>query len=258
MDVAPPLSLIGVSHGVHRGVGRIERLLVDVSLDVGARELVAVVGSRSQGKTTLLHLAAGLDAPEGGVVRFAGRDLAVLSEREHARLLREDVRLVGQSGPRVDLRMAHYVAAPLLVNRRRKDRRQAFARAAAALERVGMASRARQRWGDLSRWDRALVEIAQGIVGEPGLLLVDDVTDGLGMRETAQVTKLLRSLAEDAGIGVLMTVSDGEAALSAHRVFALSRGRLKAISGQDHPRTDNVIDLPAAQGGSGFRRDVCL
>ncbi len=250
--MAELLSLIGVSRGAVRGGGRVEALVVDVSVDVGRGELVAVVGSRSQGKTTLLQLAAGLVAPEDGVVRFCGQDLAGLSEREHARLLREEIGLAGQSGPRVDLRMDHYVAAPLLVNRRRKGRRQAFARAMAALERVGMASRARQRWGDLSRWDRALVEIAQGIVGEPGLLLVDDVTDGLGMRETAQVTKLLRSLAEDEGVGVLMAVSDGEAALSAHRVFSLSRGRLKAVSGQgSHP--GNVIAFSQERRANGGR-----
>jgi predicted ABC-type transport system involved in lysophospholipase L1 biosynthesis ATPase subunit len=210
------------------------------------------VGSRSQGKTTLLQLAAGLVAPEDGVVRFGGHDLAGLSEREHARLLREEIGMAGQSGPQVDLQMVHYVAAPLLVNRRRKHRRQAFARASVALERVGMASRARQRWGDLSRWDQALVDIAQGIVGEPGLLLVDDVTDGLGMRETAQVTKLLRSLAEDTGMGVLMTVSDGEAALSAHRVFSLSRGRVREISDQG-PRPHNVVVLSRERRADGGR-----
>ncbi len=60
----------------------------------------------------------------------------------------------------------------------------------------------------------------------------------LGMRETAQVTTLLRVLAEETGMGVLMAVSDGEAALSAHRVFSISRGRLKAIAGKARaPRT---------------------
>ncbi len=250
--MAELLSLAGVSRGAARGAGRVEGLLTGVSLDVVAGELVAVVGSRSQGKTTLLQLAAGLVAPEDGVVCFGGQDLAGLSEGEHARLLREEIGLAGQSGPRVDLRMAHYVAAPLLVNRRRKHRRQAFARATGALERVGMGSRARQCWGDLSRWDRALVEIAQGIVGEPGLLLVDDVTDGLGMRETAQVTKLLRSLAEEEGMGVLMAVSDGEAALSAHRVFSLSRGRLKAISDQG-PRPGNVVAFSRERRANGGR-----
>jgi predicted ABC-type transport system involved in lysophospholipase L1 biosynthesis ATPase subunit len=242
------LSFAGVCRGAARGGGRAEGLLRDVSLDVGAGELVAVVGSRSQGKTTLLALAAGLVVADVGVVRFRGRDLAEVSDREHARLLREEIGLAGQSGPRLELRMAHYVAAPLLVKRRR-HRRRAFASAVAALGRVGVGSRARHRWGELSRWDRALVEIAQGIVGEPALLLVDDVTDGLGMRETAQVTRLLRSLAEDGGMGVLMAVSDAEAALSAHRVFSLSRGQLRPISDQ-RPRHD-VLAFPLQRRADG-------
>jgi ABC-type lipoprotein export system ATPase subunit len=250
--VAELLCLGEVCRSVVRDGRRVEGLLVDVSLDVHAGELVAVVGSRSQGKTTLLQLAAGLVGPEDGTVRFRGRDLASLSDREYARLLREEIGLAGQGGPRVDLRMGHYVAAPLLVNRRRADRRHAFLRAEAALERVGMASRAQRRWGELSHWDRALVEIAQGVVGEPGLLLVDDVTDGLGMRETARVTRLLRALAEDAGMGVLMAVSDGEAALGAHRVFSLSRGRLKAISEQSR-RPRNAIDFLRERHADGGR-----
>lgn len=250
MDTPVLLSFSGVGRRVARRSGRMEWLLVDVSLDVGAGELVAVVGSRSQGKTTLLHLAAGLVAPEDGVVCFRGRNLAGVSNREHARLLRDEIGLAGQTGPRVDLRMQHYVAAPLLVNRRRKHRRQAFSRATAALEQVGMADRAHQRWRDLSRWDQALVEIAQGIVGEPRLLVVDEVTDGLGMLETAHVTRLLRSLAQEAGMGVLMTVSDGEAALSAHRVFLLSHGRLKTISGQA-PRRDDGTSVPRGSCANG-------
>ena len=239
------LRMAGVSRAARRG-GRVEPLLVDVSLDVGAGELVAVVGMRSQGKTTLTQIAAGMRRPDAGVVLFNGLDLAGLSGGEHARLLREEIGLVGQSGPRVDLRMVHYVAAPLLVNRRRAQRRAAFVRAQAALERVGVASRSEQRWDDLSRWDRALVEIAQGIVGGPRLLLIDDVSDGLGMRETAHVTGLLRSLVREDGIGVLMAVSDGEAALSAHRVFLLAGGRLKAIAGKNGP-PENVIALPVAK-----------
>ncbi len=247
------LSLVGVCRAARRGA-RVESLLVDVSLEVGVGELVGVVGMRSQGKTTLLQIAGGLERPDVGVVCFGGRDLAGLSDREHARLLREEIGLAGQSGPRVDLRMVHYVAAPLLVDRRRMQRRTAFLQAQSALERVGMESRAAQRWDDLSRWDRALIEIAQGIVAGPSLLLVDDVCDGLGMRETVQVTGLLRSLAQDDGIGVLMTVSDGEAALSAHRVLALAQGRLRQIAGESESPA-NVVELPTVRSSDrGFRR----
>jgi ABC-type lipoprotein export system ATPase subunit len=244
------LSLVGVCRVARRG-GHVEPLLADVSLEVEAGELVGVVGMRSQGKTTLLQIAAGLQCADRGVVRFDGRDLAGLSSKEHARLLREEIRLAGQSGPRVDLRVVAYVAAPLLVNRRRSERRAAFKRAEGALERVGIESRAAQRWDDLSRWDRALVEIAQGVVAAPRLLLVDDVSDGLGMRETGQVTRLLRSFAQEDGMGVLMAVSDGEAALSAHRVLSLARGELKAIAGSSGPRR-NVIALPSVKrAGAG-------
>jgi ABC-type lipoprotein export system ATPase subunit len=244
------LSLVGVCRVARRG-GRVEPLLVDVSLEVEAGELVGIVGTRSQGKTTLLQIAAGLERPDGGLVCFRGRDLAGVRDRELARLLREEIGLAGQSGPRVDLRVVHYVAAPLLVDRRRGRRRAAFARAESALERVGMESRCEQRWDDLSRWDRALVEIAQGIVTAPRLLLVDDVSDGLGMWETVRVTGLLRSFAREDEVGILMAVSDGEAALAADRVFSLAEGRLEALAGRNKP-PENVVKLPFAKGaGAG-------
>jgi putative ABC transport system ATP-binding protein len=240
------LSLECVSCTVGRGDGRTESLFTDVSLRVLGGELVAVVGTRSAGKTTLLGLASGLERPDAGIVRFDGRDLAGLSEREHARLLREEIGLVGQSGPPGDLRVADYVAGPLLVSRRRLQRRSVALSVSAALDRVGMASRARQRWGQLSRWDRALVELAQGIVASPWLLLVDDVTDGLGMRETAHVGRLLRSLTQREGLAVLMAVSDGEAAACAHRVLRLSRGSLREVSAQPSRLGENVVALRGA------------
>lgn len=238
------LSLAGVSFSVRRG-GRVEPLLVDISLSVAPGELVAVLGMRSQGKTTLLQVAAGLERPEDGVVCFAGRDLSSLADSEHARLLREEIGLVELGGMRADLRVAHYVSAPLLLSRRRSRARAVSVQVAAALDRVGMGSRAEQRWRELSCWDRAQVEVARGIVAGPRLLLVDDVTDGLGMRETAHVTRLLRSLAQE-GMGILMTVSEGEAAGGAHRVLRLSRGRVRQIAAQRQER-ENVFELPVSR-----------
>jgi putative ABC transport system ATP-binding protein len=245
------LSLEGISRTVRRGDGRVEPLFTDVSLNVLGGELVAVVGTRSAGKTTLLELASGLERPDAGVVRFDGRDLAGLSEADHARLLREDVGLVGQTGPPGDLRVGEYVAGPLLVSRRRQLRRSVALSVLAALDRVGMASSARQRWGRLSRWDRALVELAQGIVAGSRLLLVDDITDGLGMRETAHIGRLLRSLTQREGLAVLMAVSDGEAAACAHRVLRLSRGSLREISAQPPQLRENVVALRSALGHGG-------
>jgi putative ABC transport system ATP-binding protein len=248
------LSLEDVSRTVRRGAGPVESLFTDVSLRVLGGELVAVVGTRSAGKTTLLGLAAGLERPDAGIVRFDGRDLARLSVREHARLLREEVGLVGQSGPPGDLRVGQWVAGPLLVSRRRARRRAVALCVGSALERVGLSGDVVQRrWSECSRWERALVELAQGIVATPRLLLVDDLTDGLGMRETAHVGRLLRSLTQREGLAVLMAVSDGEAAACAHRVLRLSRCSLREISAQPRvPEQTAAIRLP---GVAGDRRE---
>jgi ABC-type lipoprotein export system ATPase subunit len=187
------------------------------------------------------------------MVRFDGRDFAALSERERARLSREEVGLIGQGGPPGDLRVGEYVAGPLLINRRRRQRHAIALRVEGALGRVGLSGGvAQRRWSECSRWDRALVEAAQGIVAGSRLLLVDDITDGLGMRETAHIGRLLRSLTQREGLAVLMAVSDGEAAACAHRVLRLSRGSLREISAQ--PRAEAVTAGALANVAGGWQR----
>jgi putative ABC transport system ATP-binding protein len=226
-------------------------VLRDVSLEVAEGEMVAVVATRGQGKSTLLRIAAGMESPDAGHVLFESRDLASMSDRELSRLLRERIGLAGRSGPGMELPMADYVALPLLVNRRRADRRAARRLAVSALERVGIGGCAERCWDALSDWERALAEIAQGVVAKPRLLLIDDVMDGLGILETEQVGALLRSLAEESGMAVLMCASESEAALCCERVYMLAQGELRLLSDQ---RPGNVIDFPGAGSEQG---DAC-
>ncbi len=93
----------------------------------------------------------------------------------------------------------------------------------------------------MSDWERALIEVAQAIAGEPALLLVDDVTDTLGIRETGELTALLRSLSRELEMGVLMSVSDPQATLLSDRIMALSGGRLSMGPRSAPP---NVIEFP--------------
>ena len=118
------------------------------------------------------------------------------------------------------------------------------------MERVGAPGCAEQLWESMSDWERALVEVAQAIAGEPALLLVDDVTDALGIRETDELTALLRSLSSELGMGVLMTASDPQATLLSDRIMTLAGGRLTA--GPQSP-SGNVIEFPDL-GAS--RRDI--
>ncbi len=220
--MTPLLALEAVGKSYLRGEHRL-RVLKEVSLEVGAGQLIAVWGKRGVGKTTLLKIAARLEAPDQGVVRFEGVDLAGLRESEHTRLMLEKIGWVRRAGPKSDLRIVDYVALPRLAE---SGRRRAYVLAAEALERVGMAECAGQHWGSLSDGERSLIAIAHGIVRAPKLLLVDDPTANLDVLEREEVTQLLRSLAEEEGIAVLMTVPDMPAVMNAHHIASLSGGRL--------------------------------
>jgi predicted ABC-type transport system involved in lysophospholipase L1 biosynthesis ATPase subunit len=230
--MADLLSLRGVSRSFRRGQGRGRlRVLVDVSLEVGRGEIVAVVGSRAEGKTTLLEVAAGIDLPDEGQVWLGDVELTGLSEEGRAELLGPDIRWVRREGTGVRFDVLDYVGLPLAVGRGH-GWRQAETLALSALERVGAADCARLRWEELSNWERVLVALARGTVGRPGLLVIDDVMDGLGMRRTREAGELLCSLAGELGCGVLISASDLEAVSIADRVLCFEHGALKLMSGE--------------------------
>lgn len=246
--MAELLSLRGVGKGYRRG-GRWLRVLVDVSLDVAASEIVAVVGSRGEGKTTLLEVAAGLRLPDEGEIWLTGVDLACCSDEERSRRLGTEIAWVHHQGTGVKFEVVDYVGLPLAMGRRH-GRRAAEGLAMDALERVGIAECAHQRWEELSNWERVLVGFARGAVGKPKLMILDDIGDGLGMRRTREAGELLQGLVAELGCGVLMSASDLEATLIADRVWAFDRGRLTLMSDQHRTQAD-VIDFP---GGSRQHR----
>ncbi|HEY7951496.1 MAG TPA: ABC transporter ATP-binding protein [Solirubrobacteraceae bacterium] len=228
------LSLRGVTAGYRRGP-LTSRVLADVSLELCAREVVSVLAMRGQGKSTLLRVAAGMQRPDAGRVLLDGDDLWLLGDALRQQLLRGRIAWVESSPPGVDVSVLEHVVVPLLVGR--AARRGAHARARAALERVGAAGCAGQRWEELSDWDRALVAIAAGVVRQPQLLVVDDLTSTLGLKETDEVTRLLHSLARETGAAVLMGVSDANATQWSDRIATLAGGELleNADAGESDP-----------------------
>jgi predicted ABC-type transport system involved in lysophospholipase L1 biosynthesis ATPase subunit len=249
--MAELLSLQGVCLDFRRGHGRGRlRVLVGVSLEVRRGEVVAVVGSRAEGKTTLLEVAAGILPPDDGQVWLGDVELTGLSEEDRAELLGRDIRWVHREGTGVQFDVIDYVGLPLAVGRGCKEAEKL---ALEALEHVGAANCAGLRWQDLSNWEQVLVSLARGIVGEPRLLVIDDVMDGLGMRRTRQAGELLCSLVQELGCGVLMSASDLEATLIADRVLYFERGALKILS--DHnPHDAEVLDFPGGARLGGVSR----
>jgi putative ABC transport system ATP-binding protein len=210
-------------------------------MEIAPGELFAIYGKRAAGKTTLLEITAGLTAPDAGSVTFDGRDLAKVSRRELALLHREKIGWVERAGPQTaDVPMHVYVAMALY---RTCSRREARNRALTVLERVGARDYAGALWNDLPHTARVFVAIAQALVREPKLLIVDDPIYGLGAVERDEVTGLLREVAEQAGVAVLLAVPELPAMLHAHRVRVLANGKLIG-SPSDDADIGTVVQFP--------------
>jgi predicted ABC-type transport system involved in lysophospholipase L1 biosynthesis ATPase subunit len=238
----------GVCLGRSRGASWVP-LLSDVSFDVERGELVAIVGGRRAGKTTLLEIAAGVATSERGSVRLGKHELTRMPERKRVRLRGREVVWLGRVGMSQQLQVVRIVGWPLSLT---CGRREAQRRAGGMLERVGALDLASKRWAELSPWEQVLVGLARGFVASPEVVVVDDLLDGLGSDRTTQASRLARSLiAESASRpGLLMSASDRDSAVFADRVWSLGEGKLTPTSGHKRSQAD-VLPLRRRQQESG-------
>lgn len=239
------LSLDGVTKRYTRGYREV--LALDgVDLDLAPGDFVAVWGASRSGKTTLLRVAAGIEPPDGGRVAFDGHDVATLSRRARARLLLDEIGCVWQTG-RITrgLSVLDHVALPRF---KRHGHARARREAHEVLERVGVPQAASARWHELTDGERTRVALAHALIRRPRLLLADEPTANLNMIEREQVLSVLRSVAEEAGVAIVMTAPDAPDLLQSHRLMALDGGRLIKPRSEQHGM---LIDFPSASERAG-------
>jgi putative ABC transport system ATP-binding protein len=199
--------------------------LDEVSLDIDAGELTAIMGPSGSGKSTLLNLIAGIDRPSGGQVRVGGEDLGRLSEAGLARFRRARLGFIFQFfNLLANLTVLENVLIPAQLQGIRPG--PARARAMQLLARLDIADLAGRYPASLSGGQQQRVAIARALVNQPVLLLADEPTGALDTHAGEQVMQLIRGL-EQEGQTVLLVTHDAKLATRhASRVVTLIDGRV--------------------------------
>jgi putative ABC transport system ATP-binding protein len=198
--------------------------LNEVSLSIDAGEFVAVMGPSGCGKSTLLNILGLLDTPSAGTYRFFGEDVTTYSEAQLTNVRRAAIGFVFQSFNLIDdLSVEENVEVALLY--RGVPARDRRTRVAEALERVGIAHRARHLPQQLSGGQQQRVAVARALVSNPKVILADEPTGNLDTANGNAVMDLLINVAK-AGTTVIMVTHSLSYAALASRTIKLLDGRI--------------------------------
>jgi putative ABC transport system ATP-binding protein len=198
--------------------------LSGIHLDILKGEYVAISGPSGCGKSTLLSILGLLDSPTGGTYLLNTRQVQNLDLSERARIRNREIGFIFQSFNLIgDLTVYENVELPLTYRGMKATERKE--RVNKALERVGMAHRAKHLPSQLSGGQQQRVAVARALVGEPSILLADEPTGNLDSRNGEAVMELLRDL-HRAGSTICMVTHDNRFSRHAERTVHLFDGRV--------------------------------
>jgi putative ABC transport system ATP-binding protein len=193
-------------------------------LEIARGEYVAIAGPSGCGKSTLLSILGLLDTPSEGKYWLNGRPVESLSLSERARTRNREIGFIFQSFNLIgDLTVFENVELPLTYRGMKSSERKT--RVHAALERVGMAHRAKHLPSQLSGGQQQRVAVARAVVGEPLILLADEPTGNLDSKNGEMVMELMREL-HRGGATICMVTHDPRYAAHADRGIHLFDGRV--------------------------------
>jgi lipoprotein-releasing system ATP-binding protein len=224
----PALELRGVRKVFHQGGVDLAVLNgIDLVLDPG--EIVALVGPSGAGKSTMLHVAGLLERPDGGAVLIEGRDCGGLSDEHRTLLRRRALGFVYQFHHLLpEFSAIENVMLPQMIAG--VARRTARDKAAALLERVGLAERLTHRPARLSGGEQQRVALVRALANDPKILLADEPTGNLDHTTAASVMDTLIEIVRASGLAALIATHNLELAHRLDRIVALEDGRLRAAA----------------------------
>ena len=203
-------------------------LFSGVDLDLSAGDYITILGDSGAGNSTLLNVVAGLEAADGGSVRFEGRELTGLDDDALTLLRRDRFGFVFQAFHVLPhLGVAQNVGLPLAL--RKVPGAEIEARAKAALASVGLAGREASLPRELSGGELQRVAIARALVGDPRLVLADEPTGNLDPDNARQVLELFRVQVKEHGAAAILVTHSEAAAATADRRYRITRAGLEPL-----------------------------
>jgi len=191
-----------------------------ISMTVEEGEFVAIVGPSGSGKTTMMSILGCLDRPSAGSYQIDGHDIGALGDDALARIRSRTIGFVFQSYNLLPGTSAiENVATPLLYQG--VSRRDRTARATAALERLGLGARLTHEPTELSGGEQQRVAIARALVTDPAVILADEPTGNLAVKQGLEVLQLFRDLHESGRTIVLITHNPEVAEVATRRIHLL-------------------------------------
>jgi putative ABC transport system ATP-binding protein len=229
--------------------GRAVAVLSDVSLEIPARQFVAVAGPSGSGKSTLLGLIAGLDRPTAGSITVGGVEITRLSEDALARFRLDTIGYIFQSFHLVPtLTAAENVAVPLEL----ADERDALARARDLLGELGLGDRADHYPVQLSGGEQQRVAVARAVARRPPLLLADEPIGNLDSATGKQIIELIVGLNRTLGSTLVLVTHDPALAAHADRLVTLRDGRVVTDESTLSPQPSPPHPALSPTGGEGW------
>ncbi|MCP4115175.1 MAG: ABC transporter ATP-binding protein [Desulfobacteraceae bacterium] len=209
-DPSNLLVLEGISKGYNTIQTRIE-ILKQVDFTIRKGDSIAVVGASGIGKSTLLQIIGTLDRPDEGRLLFEGRDLFALDQERLARFRNRSVGFVFQFHHLLQgFTAMENVMIPCLISKMSKQ--DAEKRAKEILARVGLQERFFHRAEDMSGGEQQRVALARALVLEPLLLLADEPTGNLDIRNSEEIHQLLMELNKELGMTVIVVTHNNDLA----------------------------------------------
>jgi len=206
------------------GGGQLD-VLIGLSLTLAQGQMIAITGVSGSGKSTLLHVLGGMDKPDRGSIRIAGREILDLAPAELSIFRNQTLGFVFQFHHLLpEFSAVENVMMPLLI--RGAGQPEASDAAQAALEDVGLSARMHHRPGELSGGEQQRAAIARALVGRPQLILADEPTGNLDPHTGDSIGMLLHELHVRHNLSSVLVTHNEKLARISSRVYRLENGKL--------------------------------